>query len=690
MAVTFRREGATAFVMLDNPPVNAIGIAVRDGLDRALHWVSSEAGLDRVILMAAGPTFAAGGDAREFDADPMPPHLPDICNRIEDSFVPWIAAIQGAAMGGGLELALACRYRIAAPGAVLGLPEVMLGVVPGAGGTQRLPRLVGVAKALAWVPSGKGITAVDAKAARLIDELDDDPVDAAEMMNTEWLGMAVPVGELNTGNVSDDEFTQARAIAEKKMRGQTAPLRAIDLIETATKVPLAEGLAAERATFLDLRSGVQSRALRHLFFAERGARAPKEVSGTHPAPLEHVAVVGGGTMGAGIASACLNAGLEVTLLETDADGAARARSNVVRIVDAARERGLIDAATAEHRYARLTTTEDYGRVRAATLAIEAAFESMDVKRAIFAKLDDALSPDAVLATNTSYLDINEIAKSTRDPARVVGLHFFAPAHIMKLLEIVRGDASSPRALATGYDLARRLRKIPVLSGVCDGFIGNRILARYREAADTLLIDGTNPWELDEAMVAFGYAMGPYEAQDLSGLDIAHANRRRQDATRDPNRRYVPISDRMVAEGRLGKKTGVGWYRYPGGGGKVVDPLVEDLVREEAHFAGVRRSEYTSEVIQQRLLLAMINEAASILDDGIAACPSDIDLVTVAGYGFPRWRGGLMHYADTLGPKRILDDLQSLAAEDPVVWSVSPLIERLASDGRAFADLNGTK
>jgi len=311
---------------------------------------------------------------------------------------------------------------------------------------------------------------------------------------------------------------------------------------------------------------------------------------------------------------------------------------------------------------------------------------MEVKHAVFSALQAAMRPDTLLATNTSYLDVNEIAAVLDDPSRLVGLHFFAPAHIMKLLEIVRGEATSDAALATGFALAKRLRKLPVLAGVCDGFIGNRILARYREAADTVMMDGSNPWEIDEAMVEFGYPMGPYEAQDLSGLDIAFANRRRQDATRDPARRYIPIADRMVNEGRLGKKVGVGWYRYPGGGGKVIDPLVEDLAREEAHFAKVERQAFSAEEIRERLVLAMINEAAAILDEGIAQSAADIDVVTVAGYGFPRWRGGLMHYADSLGAGAILARLEAFAAEDPVAWAPADLIRRLAARGGSFSEV----
>jgi 3-hydroxyacyl-CoA dehydrogenase len=460
-----------------------------------------------------------------------------------------------------------------------------------------------------------------------------------------------------------------------------------DRVEMSASTPFAEAMIRERSAFPELHDSDQDRALTHIFFAERAARAPNWLTAA-PVDVTQAVVVGGGTMGAGIAYALLSAGISVALLETDDDGVVRARGNVEKIIEASLERGLIATAKADKLRAALTVTTDYAAGAGAQIAIEAAFESMEDKQTVFRALQAALPKDAVLATNTSYLDVNEIAAILDDPARLVGLHFFAPAHIMKLLEIVRGDATSDVALATGFALARRLRKIPVLAGVCDGFIGNRILARYREAADTLLMDGTNPWELDEAMVDFGYAMGPYEAQDLSGLDIAYAARKRQAATRDPARRYIPISDRMVEEGRLGKKVGVGWYRYPGGNGMVVDPLIEDLVREESWFAKVTRREFSADEMRRRLLLAMINEAADILAEGIAASARDIDLVTVFGYGFPRWRGGLMHYADTIGAARIVEQLEELAGEDPVVWAPSPALRACAKAGITLADYKG--
>ncbi|PCJ84225.1 MAG: enoyl-CoA hydratase, partial [Hyphomicrobiales bacterium] len=544
MSLTTRRDGTIAYVEINNPPVNAIGLSVREKLQEAIDWVNGQTGLTRVILTGAGRAFAAGGDAREFDAAPVAPHLPDLANQIEACDTPWVAAITGLALGGGCELALACRFRIAAPGVQIGLPEVTLGVVPGAGGTQRLPRLIGMAKALDMIATGKPVKAEAAEAMGLIDGIADDPVQIAQNLDIGSLELAASVGEMASPALDNAALDAARALAAKKSANQIAPQRAIDLVEATATLSLADGMAREREVFIELRSSEQSNALRHMFFAERAAKTPKWLT-AEPAPLDHIAVIGGGTMGAAIAYALLNAGLTLTLLETDADGVARAEQNLGKIIDASLKRGLITARGAEDRRTRFTASDDYAAAAGATLAIEAAFESMDVKKSIFGQLIKHLPANAVLATNTSYLDINEIAAIVPDPSRVIGLHFFAPAHIMKLLEIVRGDATSDVALATGFALAKRLRKIPVLAGVCDGFIGNRILARYREAADTVLMDGSTPWEVDEAMVAFGYAMGPYEAQDLSGLDIAHANRRRQDASRDPNRRYIPIADRMI-------------------------------------------------------------------------------------------------------------------------------------------------
>ncbi|MGB2497955.1 MAG: FAD-dependent oxidoreductase, partial [Planktomarina sp.] len=679
MQVTMRSENHIGYVTLSNPPVNAIGQVLRMGLLEAVRW-AERGRLDRVIVSGAGGVFAAGADAKEFDAAPQEPHLPEVLNAIDESFVPWIAAIEGVALGGGAEIAMACRMRIMAPGARIGLPEVTLGVSPGAGGTARLPRLVGLQKAVEMITTGKPIGAQEACSAGLVHTVEDDPIEAAFLVNSEALGCIVPTWEYHAPAHDADLFRMARENLQAKMPGQEAPVRALAVIEAGLALPFHAALAHERQVFLELKTGSQSKALRHLFFAQRAAKAPAHLKGA-ALEVQHAVVVGGGTMGAGIAYALVSSGVQVTILEADADGLKRAEDNIGKIIAASLSRGMIDAARAADLRSRLTLSTEYSQAATAQFAIEAAFEDMAVKQEILGKLDAVLSADAVLATNTSYLDLNEMAAPLMDPTRVIGLHFFAPAHIMKLLEIVQGAQSSDRAMATGYALAKRLGKVPVRAGVCDGFIGNRILARYREAADTVFMDGSTPWEVDDAMVEFGYAMGPYEAQDLSGLDIAYANRQRQAATRDPNRRYIPIADRMIELGKLGRKTSAGWYRYPGGGGKVEDPIVADLAIEEAHFSGITRTDYSSQEIRQRLVLAMINEAADILDAGIAQSAGDIDLVTVFGYGFPRWRGGLMHYADSLGVEKIVAQLEILAQEDTVAWKVSPFLRRCADAGQ---------
>ena len=650
MVVSIRRNGKIGYVEINNPPVNAIGLAVRQGLFKAVEWVAGQKDLERVVLSGAGKFFCAGGDAREFDSAPQEPHLPDILQLIEASKTPWVAAAHGTALGGGAELMLACRYRVATPDVMIGLPEVTLGVVPGAGGTQRLPRLIGLKAALDMIATGKAFSAEAAASTGFLDAVADDPVDYAINVDLDVVVNSSRVSEMPAPIADIDALDAVKKTVRKRMRNQIAPLIAIDLVKQTVDQTFTDGLHDERKAFLSLRGSDQAKALRHIFFAERAARTPEWLRDTTFQPVSNAVVVGGGTMGAAIAYTLLSVGIRVSIIETDTDGIDRACANVERIIQASLKRGIISKTQAKERGDNFTATTDYAVGNQADLAIEAAYESMDVKKQVFQALERAMPEHAILATNTSYLDLNEIAAVLKAPSRLVGLHFFAPAHIMKLLEIVRGENTSNVALAMGFDLAKRLKKIPVLAGVCDGFIGNRILARYREAADMLLMDGTNPWELDEAMVEFGYAMGPYEAQDLSGLDIAYANRQRQKPTRDPNRRYIPISDRMVEEGRLGKKTGVGWYRYPGGSGPVVDPLIEDLIIEEAYYAKVERQDFTDDEIRSRLLQAMINEASDILADGVAQTAADIDLVTVHGYGFPRWRGGLMHYADSLETK----------------------------------------
>jgi len=682
MAVSWRKDGIYGFVQLDNPPVNAINRDMRQGLLDAAEWAEME-GLKRVIVSGAGSAFAAGADAKEFDMPPEAPHLPDVLNRIEASKVPWIAALHGAVLGGGAELALACRYRVARPDANIGFPEVILGLVPGAGGTQRLPRLVGPEGALKMVPTGKAISGRQAKKSGLVDAIGDNPVQLASAITPQELERAVPTGALQIAAIDSAHYDAAKKNAARRLRGQTAPLKAIDLLNVAQTESLDAGMKIERAVFLDLRQSDQARALRYIFFAERGAKIPAILREEMTMP-DHVAVIGGGTMGAAIAYGFLNAGVKITLLETGDAGIERASATIETLISNSLSSGRIDETGASARRHHLTLTTDYKDLADADLAIEAVFEDFSVKQEVLLALQDTLRPDAVIATNTSYLNVDGLAASLADPSRLVGLHFFAPAYIMKLLEIVKGDKTSSKALAMGYAVAKRLGKIPVVAGVCDGFIGNRILARYREAADILLVDGCTPWDIDAAMVDFGYAMGPYEAQDLSGLDIAYAHRRRQDDIRDPARRYIAIADRMVATGRLGRKAGAGWYRYPAGGGKAIDPLVEDLVIEESYLAGVKRRSFTHDEIQTRLLAAMINEASDILYEGIAQTAADIDLVLVHGYGFPRWRGGVMHYADHSGASEWLQILRELESEDPLMWRPSKVIIDCAAQAIPFS------
>jgi len=646
MQVQIEQLENAALLTLDNPPVNAIGHALREGLGNAIRAAEELENIDRIILTGRGRAFAAGADAREFDAEPLAPHLPDLLLQLEQCRLPVIAAVNGVALGGGAEILLACRYRIAVPAAQIGFPEVNLGVVPGAGGTQRLPRLTGVKVALQLVSTGRPAKSQQALEHGLIDKIADDPLQAALKLDLSLLSQRQPLSEMSAPEADQTAIREARENVKKKMRGQLAPLAAIELIECSTKLAFKEASKKERETFVELRKSDQAKALRHLFFAERAAIKPPPDIDTEALTIDAACVVGGGTMGAAIAYALCNAGIALTLIETDAAGVERARKNVSKIFESAVKRGLLDSGIAGQRFKDMTFKSGYDDLQEVQLVVEAAFENMDAKKEIFRALDVAVADSAILASNTSYLDINELASVVGKPERVLGLHFFSPAHIMKLLEVVRAEATSPLALATAFRLAKRLSKIPVVSGVCDGFIGNRILMSYREAIDGLLIDGAMPWQIDEAMVEFGYAMGPYAMQDMAGLDISYAERQRRAPTRDPNKRYVEIGDKLVESGRLGQKSGAGWYSYGDGAkDKKRDPFVEALIHSEAEAAGVSRKSFDSTTIQQIALNTMAREAQAILDEGIAASATDIDLVLVHGYGFPRWRGGLMFYAD---------------------------------------------
>lgn len=684
MSVRLDVRDDAAIVTMESPPVNSINQEIRQGLLDVFVALQSNPDVSRVILTGAGTAFAAGADAREFDKPSLDPQLPDAVAAIEGCGKPVIAAIDGPALGGGYELALACTYRVATPRSVVGLPEVNLGVVPGSGGTQKLPRLIGMEKAVSLISEGRVVRTPDAMKLGMIDAVADDPVNFAMALKLETLNAITPLIRRPKPQIAQDAVTRAGNTVEKRKRGEEAPQRAINLVVASAVLELEDALAGEREVFLELRESDQARALRHMFFAERAAKAPDSLRDVEPVEIRTAVVVGGGTMGASIAYALNGIGIDVSIVEMDTDAKARAEANVKKLFDDAVKRGLIEQEAADVSRERMSVLIGYAHLPAADIAIEAAFEDMAVKKQIFTNLEQNLPATAILATNTSYLDVDDIASVVSDPARVLGLHFFSPAHIMKLLEIVRADETGPVALAMGFELARRLRKVPVLAGVCDGFIGNRILARYREIADITMIDGATPWEIDAAMVAFGYPMGPYMAQDLSGLDIAYANRRRQAPFRDPERRYVPVGDRLVEDGRLGRKTGAGWYRYVDGKPEA-DPLVERMIEEEARKTGIERRSFDPTEIADRIVTAMINEAFDILNEGIAAKPSDIDLVLVHGYGFPRWRGGLMHEAEARGLKEVLGAIERYAGEDPVLWTPSPLLRSMVRDGTALCD-----
>ncbi|MFD1796616.1 enoyl-CoA hydratase [Paracoccus aurantiacus] len=692
MSNPIRQEfrGNALVLTVDNPPVNVISQSVRAALLAACQDAKAalQTGrIDRVVITGAGRAFVAGADAKEFDGPALDPQLPDVLNALAE--LPAIAAINGAALGGGYEIALSCRYRIAAPSAVLGLPEVTLGVVPGSGGTQRLPRLIGLEKALPLISTGKTLKGKAALSEGMVDALADDPL--AEALALDLSRLRPAISDMPAPAPAPVAAQAARETAQKRMRGQTAPLKAIELMEQAATLPLAEGMAAERAAFLDLRAGEQARALRHIFFAERGAGASRDLRKLDPKPVDHVLVAGGGTMGAAIAYALNTAGIEITLLENDAEAEARARANVAKLFADAVSRGKLEQAESDRRQSdtfQFISGHD-AELPAADMVIEAVFEDLDVKRALFTRLAGALPGDTILATNTSYLDVNRIAEVVPDPTRFLGLHFFAPAHLMKLVEVIRAEGTSAQTLATAFALTGRLNKIAVEAGVCDGFIGNRILTRYRQTADVLLLEGALPAQVDRAMMAFGMAMGPYAVQDLSGLDIAYANRKRKrDAGIEFTGRYVPVADRLVEDhARLGRKTKAGWYDYPDGR-PVPSELVDNEVRRASEEDKVTRREFTDDEIARRLALSMIAEGAEIVDEGIANRPADVDLVLVHGYGFPRWRGGPMRLADEWGLPELVREYKALVAEDAKSWSVPPLVERLAREGRSFSDLNG--
>ncbi|HEY0823538.1 MAG TPA: 3-hydroxyacyl-CoA dehydrogenase NAD-binding domain-containing protein [Ramlibacter sp.] len=695
-AVQTARHGTVLVATLHHPPVNALSVDVRRGLLQAVGQAEQDPEVQALLIVGSGRGFIAGADIREFGKPPQSPILPEVCNRIEACAKPVIAAIHGPALGGGLEVALAAHYRIALPDARLGLPEVQLGLIPGSGGTQRAPRLVGLRPAIELMLSGRHMGAKEGLEAGLLDRIaDGNDAQAAGLAYANEL-LAAGAGPRRTrdralGDIESARVTlrEIKADTAKKTRGLFSPLKIVEAVEAGLDLPFEEALRNERQLFMQCIDSPQRAGLIHAFFAEREVLKAPETRNAQPRPIASVGVVGGGTMGAGIAVAVLDAGLPVTMVERDEASIARGRANVEKVYDGLVAKGRMTAEARAKVMARFTGSTSYADLKDVDLVIEAVFEDMAVKKAVFAELDRVCRKGAVLATNTSYLDIDAIAAGTSRPQDVVGLHFFSPANIMKLLEIVVPAKVSADVVATAFELAKKLKKVPVRAGVCDGFIGNRILAKYRQAADYLMEDGASPYEIDEAVRAFGYPMGPFQVSDLAGGDIGWATRKRKAATRDPRARYVQIADRICERGWFGQKTGRGWYLYPQGARTgTPDPEVLAIIEAERERAGIRPRKFTPEEITRRYLAAMVNEGANVVHEGIALRPLDVDVTFLHGYGFPRYRGGPMKYADMVGLDRILADIREFAQEDPLFWQPSPLLVELVAQGRNFDSLNG--
>ncbi|MFD1509245.1 3-hydroxyacyl-CoA dehydrogenase NAD-binding domain-containing protein [Lacimonas salitolerans] len=686
--ISIEREGDIALICIDNPPVNATGQPVREGLQQAIEKLNAEGNAKVAAIYAAGRTFVAGADIKEFGKPPKVPALPDVFNVIEDSTVPVICVMHGTALGGGLELGLSCHARIGIEGLRVGLPEINLGLLPGAGGTQRVPRLAGIPMALDMSLSGRMVDAKEALEKGLIDRLDQgDPRDVALKAAQDVLD-----GTLQTRRTCDLEtpkddtaLDETAAMLRKKQAHMFSPHKIVEAVR-ASYLPRAEGLAIERQAFIDSMDTPQRAGMIHAFFGERAVSNIPEAKGD-TRPLDRIGVIGGGTMGSGIATSCLLAGIPVTLVEVAQDGLDRGIATITKNIDGAVSRGKLAGDKRDAVLGMLTPTLAMEDLADVDLVIEAVFEQMDVKRDIFGKLDSICKPGAILASNTSYLDINEIAACTKRPADVLGLHFFSPAHVMRLLEIVQGAETAPDVLATGFALAKKLKKVGVLAQVCDGFIGNRILAHYSKVASYLVLDGASPQQVDDALEGFGFAMGPHKVGDLAGLDIGWMTRKRKADDRDPAERYAgDVADRICENGWFGRKTGKGYYLYDSGA-PVPNPEVATIIDEVRADKGITPRTFADEDIIDRYMTAMISEAARVVEDGTAKRPVDVDMVFLFGYGFPRFRGGPLHYADSIGAAELVARIEAYAKEDPHYWQVPPILARMAKDGSTFADLN---
>ena len=698
MHADYQLRGDVALITLNNPPVNGLGYQTRVALMDALSHALADAAVQAIVITGAGKAFCGGADIREFDTPAafQEPNLHTVIAALEQSTKPVVAAIHGTVMGGGLELALACHYRISAAGTQVALPEVKLGLLPGAGGTQRLPRVIGVEPALNMIVSGEAVPAerltaipgqslfqrLSASADALLDE-------ALAFARTVAAVRPLPlVRALPCSHPQGDAYFQfVRNMLGPSTKNLPAPLQCVDAVQAATRQAFDTGLATEQAIFARLMATPQSRALRHLFFGERAAsKIPDLPPNTALRTVASVAIIGAGTMGSGIAMNFLNAGIPVQMLELQFEALERGVATMRRNYEAQVSKGKLKPEALEQRMALLRTTLQYDDLAQADLVIEAVFEDMGVKAAVFQELDRVMKPGAILASNTSTLDVNQIAACTQRPQDVVGLHFFSPANVMKLLEVVRGAKTAPDVLATVMALSKKIRKTAVVSGVCDGFIGNRMVEQYLRQAGFLLDEGCSPQQVDKAMEAFGMAMGPFRMSDLAGNDIGWAIRKRR-ATENPGMRYSPTADAVCELGRFGQKTGAGWYDYVAGKRDAIPSAAVSAAIDACRSAqGITPRKIGAPEIVQRLVLALVNEAAHILEEGIATRASDIDIVYLYGYGFPAFRGGPMLYADELGLFTVVQTMQRFAANphaDAGFWQPAPLLARLAAAGQTF-------
>jgi len=682
-SVDLRRDGEIAIVTSDNPPVNALKHEVRAGLAEVLRQIRDEAAIKALVVACAGRTFFAGADITEFGKPPQAPGLGEVIVAIEAMPKPVVAALHGTALGGGFELALACHFRVAVAAARVGLPEVKLGLLPGAGGTQRLPRLIGPEKALKMIVTGDPITAGEALADGIIDDLvEGDPIEGAIGFARRVVAEGQPLRRVRDRDekLIAEGFADAAETLTRRLRGREAPAACVEAVRNAIILPFDAGLKREGELFRQLMVGDQSKAQRHIFFAEReAARVPGMPEGIKPRAVRTAAVIGAGTMGGGIAMCFANANIPVTLVETGRDLLDKGLDRVAANYRATVLRGGLAAHEMERRMGLIHGVTELDAVRSADIVVEAVFEEMDLKKRVFADLDRMTKTDAVLATNTSTLDVDEIARATKRPQDVLGTHFFSPANVMRLVEIVRGAKTAPDALATAIALGRRLAKVPVTVGVCYGFVGNRMLARRSVEAERLLLEGALPQEVDAAVTGFGLPMGPFAMADMAGLDVGWRIRKGRGERNE-------IEDALCEAGHFGQKTGKGYFRYePGSRTPLPDPEVERIILDASSRAGLARNQIPQEEIVERMIFPMINEGARILEESIASRPGDIDVIWVYGYGWPVWRGGPMFYADQLGLAHIRDQL-TLYAERSGDRTLQPaaLLSRLAAEGRGFA------